>query len=87
MRIYAICLIKNEGDIIAECLLHALKFCDRIFVLDNGSTDGTWETVNALALQYPKINIEGQLLDSFRDGMRSIIYINTTTNSATRIGG
>ncbi len=74
MRIYAICLIKNEGDIIAECLLHALKFCDRIFVLDNGSTDGTWETVNALALQYPKITIEGQLLDSFRDGMRSIIY-------------
>ncbi len=74
MKIYAICLIKNEGDIIAECLIHALKFCDRIFVLDNGSTDGTWETVNSLARQYPEIVIEEQLLVPFRDGMRSVVY-------------
>lgn len=74
VRIYAICLIKNEGDIIAECLVHALRFCDRIFVLDNGSTDGTWETVNSLAKQHPEIVIEEQLLIPFRDGMRSIVY-------------
>jgi len=74
VKIYAICLIKNEGDVIADCLIHALKFCDRIFVLDNGSTDGTWETVNALARNHPEIVIEDQLLISFRDGMRSIAY-------------
>ncbi len=74
VKIYAICLIKNEGDVIADCLIHALRFCDRIFVLDNGSTDGTWETVNALSQQYPAIVIEEQLLVPFRDGMRSIVY-------------
>jgi|GEM_PF-612681 len=74
VKIYAICLIKNEGDVIADCLIHALTFCDRIFVLDNGSTDGTWETVNALAQHYPTIVIEDQLLIPFRDGMRSIVY-------------
>lgn len=74
MKIYAICLIKNEGDIIAECLIHALGFCDRIFVLDNGSTDGTWETVNSLARKHPEIVIEDQLLEPFRDGMRSVVY-------------
>lgn len=74
MKIYAICLIKNEVDVIADCLRHALHFCDRIFILDNGSTDGTWETVNSMASRHEQIVIEGQITETFRDGMRSIVY-------------
>lgn len=74
VRIYAICLIKNEADVIADCLKHALQFCDRIFVLDNGSTDGTWQIVNSLADHHHQIIIEGQASETFRDGMRSIVY-------------
>ncbi len=74
VKIYAICLIKNEADVIADCLRHALGFCDRIFILDNGSTDGTWEIVNDLAKRHEQIVIEAQITEVFRDGMRSIAY-------------
>jgi len=47
--IYALCMTRNEADIIAFCLRHAARFCRRIFVLDNGSSDGTWRQVNTLA--------------------------------------
>jgi glycosyltransferase involved in cell wall biosynthesis len=50
-RLYAVCLTKNESDIIEFCLLHAAKYCEKIFVLDNGSDDNTWELVNALGRQ------------------------------------
>ncbi len=43
-----ICLVKNEEDIIAQSLQHAAGFCDRIFVIDNGSTDATWPIVQSL---------------------------------------
>jgi len=36
-------LVKDEEDIIGECLEHLAIFCDYIFVLDNGSTDKTYE--------------------------------------------
>jgi hypothetical protein len=48
MKIYAISLIKNEVDIIEKNLTEASKWCDKIYVYDNGSTDGTWELVNKL---------------------------------------
>lgn len=74
VKTYAICLIKNEADVIADCLRHAMQFCDRIFILDNGSTDGTWEIVNSLASIHEQIVVERQLTETFRDGMRSIVY-------------
>src|SRR5213593_2403348 len=49
MRIFSILCVKNEGDIIEECLRQASVWCDRIFVYDGASTDGTWEKVKAMA--------------------------------------
>jgi glycosyltransferase involved in cell wall biosynthesis len=48
MKIFAISVVKNEVDIIKRNLEEASKWADKIFVYDNGSTDGTWETVQAL---------------------------------------
>ncbi len=48
MKIFSICLIKNEADVIEFCLSQASRWSDRIFVYDNGSTDGTWEKVCAM---------------------------------------
>jgi len=42
-KIAAHLLVKNEEDIIKECLDHLALFCDYIFILDNGSTDKTYE--------------------------------------------
>lgn len=74
MKLYGICLVKNEGDIIEQCLTHALKFCDRIFVIDNGSSDRTWETVQSLAQKHDQIVPEAQILEPFREGIRAIPY-------------
>ena len=41
-------LVKNEVDIVGHTLKEAQKWCDKIFILDNGSTDGTWELVNSM---------------------------------------
>lgn len=40
---------------IEETLRSAARWCDRIFVFDNGSTDGTWEKVQALAQEMPDV--------------------------------
>jgi glycosyltransferase involved in cell wall biosynthesis len=48
MRIHAICLIKNEGDIIAQTLHRASQFCHKIYVFDTGSTDDSWQRVQKI---------------------------------------
>jgi glycosyltransferase involved in cell wall biosynthesis len=55
MKIYAICLAKNEVDIIEHCLRQASEWAEKIIVYDNGSTDGTWELVQRLAAVNPAI--------------------------------
>ena len=74
MKLYAICVAKNEDDIIAQCLIHALSFCDRLFIIDNGSSDQTWETVNHLAKEHPQIVPFLQTFEPFRDSIRSLVY-------------
>lgn len=49
MKIFAIMLVKNEADIVKSVILDAKKWAYRIFIMDNGSTDGTWEIVQSLA--------------------------------------
>lgn len=51
MKIFGIMLVKNEADIVRYTLDAARTWADRVFVLDNGSDDGTWEIVNGMADQ------------------------------------
>jgi Glycosyl transferase family 2 len=55
MKIHALCLVKNEADILQETLISALHWSDYIYVFDNGSDDGSWELVKELAEQHPQI--------------------------------
>ena len=48
-HIHAICLVKNEGDVIAQTLRYASKFCSNIYVFDTGSSDNSWQEVEKSA--------------------------------------
>ena len=47
---FGVCFVKNEEDIIADSVAHAARFCDKLFVVDNATTDQTWDIVNGLEL-------------------------------------
>jgi glycosyltransferase involved in cell wall biosynthesis len=72
MKIFAISVVKNEADIIAKSLQEASQWADKIFVLDNGSTDGTWEIVQSLASD--KIVPYKQDSSPFNDGIRAQVF-------------
>jgi glycosyltransferase involved in cell wall biosynthesis len=73
MKIHALCVARNEADILEQTLRSAAKWCDFIYVLDNGSNDGTWEKVQALARELPCITPFMQDSRPFDDGIRGKI--------------
>lgn len=50
-KLFGVCFVKNEEDIIGDSVTHASQFCDKVFVVDNASTDRTWDIVNGLELE------------------------------------
>jgi len=74
MKLLAICLVKDEADVIAQCLRHAAEFCHKIYVLDNGSTDGSWQIVQALAKENSVIVPYCQTTEPFSNSLRNRIY-------------
>jgi glycosyltransferase involved in cell wall biosynthesis len=49
-KLFGLCFAKNEEDIITDSVTHAAGFCDKVFLVDNASTDCTWEIVKGLKL-------------------------------------
>ncbi|MFT5278298.1 MAG: glycosyltransferase involved in cell wall biosynthesis [Glaciecola sp.] len=74
MKLNAICIIKNEVDIIADTLDYALAFCDTIYIFDNASTDGSWEIICAKAAQDPRIVIAAHTDEIYRNQFRNRVY-------------
>ena len=72
MKIFAIMLVKNEVDIVGHVLKSAEKWADKIFILDNGSTDGTWELIQSM--KNDVITPWKQDFGPFRRGMRADVY-------------
>jgi glycosyltransferase involved in cell wall biosynthesis len=57
-RIIGISLIKNEDLHIEHAVTNALPLCDELIILDNYSTDGTWNVVKKLARANSQIRLE-----------------------------
>lgn len=74
MNIFAICLIKNEEDIIRYALYEGLKWASFIFVYDNGSDDQTWQIVQELAKNEPRIVPFKTESKPYHDGLRGEVF-------------
>jgi hypothetical protein len=74
MRIFGLCLVKNEADIMRLSLEESLKWCDRIFVFDNGSSDPTWDIVRELETKDSRVVPYKQDAKPFDDALRAEIF-------------
>lgn len=74
MKIFAIMLVKNEADIVGSVLKDAEKWADKIFILDNGSTDGTWEIIQSMSNNC--ITPWKQYFGAYHNGLRAEVYNN-----------
>lgn len=53
-RVFGILMTRNDGDILRANILHHLSIgCERVLVVDNGSTDDTPRTLEQLARSHP----------------------------------
>lgn len=55
MKVYSLLVVKDEADVVGLALLDACRWSDKVVVIDNGSTDGTWELVQRLSATNPRI--------------------------------
>lgn len=59
---------------VEDVLRSAHRWSTRISVLDNGSTDGTMETLQRCAAELPRLNLLGSTDKPFRDGLRAEVF-------------
>lgn len=52
-RVLGLSMVKNEVDVITDTLRHMLWHVDDLLVIDNDSTDGTLEIIQALQQEHP----------------------------------
>jgi Glycosyl transferase family 2 len=74
MRIFGLCLVKNEADIMRLSLEESLRWCDRIFVFDNGSSDATWDITREVAARDRRVVPFKQDPKPFDDALRAEIF-------------
>lgn len=55
MKFFCLLPVRDESDIIGQCLTHALNWADAIHVFDTGSVDNTWEIVQDFAARDQRV--------------------------------
>lgn len=73
-KIISIMVVKNEGDIINDVIISALKWSDYIIIMDNGSDDETLGIINDLSGNHHNVIFWGSYLGRFHDSLRQRIY-------------
>lgn len=75
MNIHGICLVKNESDFLARGMEANLHHFDNIYIYDNGSDDGTWESAKALERKHSGKIFAWRTEDKpFRDELRAEVF-------------
>ena len=84
MNIVAQMLVRNEADIIQECVREIFRWVDTLVVLDGASTDGTCSMLRDLASEYAQQNKtlflhsrpdpEDRFADHYRNELLQLTY-------------
>lgn len=72
--IHALLLVRDEADIIAQSLDHLLSWAAGVYILDTGSTDGTWEIISQRAVREPRIATPARTDALFNCGLRARLF-------------
>ena len=60
MRFHALLPVRDEADVIGQCLRHLLSWADAVYVFDTGSVDDTWEIVRDVASRDDRVRLLGR---------------------------
>lgn len=71
VKVFCLCLVRDEAAIIRHTLDAAVEWAERIYVCDNGSTDGTWEFLQEYAVSHPEVVLAGRDLGPYRESIYS----------------
>jgi hypothetical protein len=72
VKIYGICLVKQIKTIV--------KWCDSIYVFDNGSDDQTWKIALDLSMSYERIILYKPDDCIYEDNLRKFFLTITLVN-------
>jgi hypothetical protein len=82
MRFHGLMVVRDEEDILAQCLTRLLEWIDAIYILDLGSMDATWDIIQSMAAGDKRIvpfqsrpyrfddYIRGYVFEAFRSRFR-----------------
>jgi len=74
MAFHNLLLVRDEADLIEECLSHLLTWCDAVHIYDTGSTDGTWDIIQELARRDRRINPVAREEVFYSDSLRAMVF-------------
>ena len=88
MKFSCLLPVRDEADIIGQCLRHALTWADAIYVFDTGSVDDTWEIVQDFAARdrrviplrkepvyFSETRLRGWMFHQARQQMRDVMKL------------
>jgi glycosyltransferase involved in cell wall biosynthesis len=55
MKFHVLLPVRDEADIIGQCLRHLLTWADAVYIFDTGSLDETWEIVQDFAARDKRV--------------------------------
>jgi hypothetical protein len=74
MRFHCVMVVRDEGDVIEQTLLHLLGWADGIYILDLESTDDTWDRVMELSRRDRRVVPFKQEPLKFNDPLRGYVF-------------
>lgn len=82
MTVTGISCIKNEVDVVRTTIEHMLTQVDQVLVMDNGSTDGTYEILREIASQDNRLTVRRNESEAYHQDL----YMTDLAQRAMRSG-